>query len=165
MFCFSSANHASTNLKTFLSSRLDKFTLSTHSFVGWNLENLYKQAVSILFSLKLIFLSEKNPYFGKHLFAKQELITRARLRGQGFATVRTSLLIRVIQRVLRFFSEKLFYKSNRKRFSCVYIRWHKHSRGWENSRQLREWSLTIGEGGLVNFGGGLRFFGRPFREG
>ena len=25
-------------------------------------------------------------YFGKHLFAKQELITRARLRGQDFAT-------------------------------------------------------------------------------
>ena len=31
-------------------------------------------------------LSEKSPYFGKHLFAKQELITRARLRGQDFAT-------------------------------------------------------------------------------
>ena len=43
MFCFSSANHASKNLKKFLSSKLDKFTLFTHSFVGWNLENLYKQ--------------------------------------------------------------------------------------------------------------------------
>ena len=31
-------------------------------------------------------LSEKSPYFGKHLFAKQELITCARLRGQHFAT-------------------------------------------------------------------------------
>ena len=31
-------------------------------------------------------LSEKNPYFGKHLFAKQELITRARRRVQDFAT-------------------------------------------------------------------------------
>ena len=31
-------------------------------------------------------LSEKNPYFAKHLFAKQELITRSRLRGQDFAT-------------------------------------------------------------------------------
>ena len=36
--------------------------------------------------LKLTVLSEKNPYFAKHLFAKQELITRARLRGQDFAT-------------------------------------------------------------------------------
>ena len=50
MFCFSSANHASKNLKKFLSSKLDKFTLFTHSFVGGNLENRYKQAVSILFS-------------------------------------------------------------------------------------------------------------------
>ena len=31
-------------------------------------------------------LSEKSPYFGKHLFAKQELIARAKLRGQDFAT-------------------------------------------------------------------------------
>ena len=31
-------------------------------------------------------LSEKNQCFGKHLFAKQERSTRARIRGQGFAT-------------------------------------------------------------------------------
>ena len=43
LFCFSRANHASTNLKKFSSSKLDKFT-------------------------------------------KQELITRARLRGQDFAS-------------------------------------------------------------------------------
>ena len=55
MFCFSRANHVSTNLKKFLTSKLDKVTLFTHSFVGWNLENLYKQAVSIFFSLKLTF--------------------------------------------------------------------------------------------------------------
>ena len=41
-----------------------------------------------------------------------------------------------IQRVLRFYSGNLFYKSNRKHFSCVCIAWHKHSRGWENSQQL-----------------------------
>ena len=35
----------------------------------------------------------------------------------------------------------------------------------ERGSSLRERSLTIGGGGLVNFGGGLRFFGRPFREG
>ena len=34
MFCFSRANHASTNLKKFSSSELDKFTLFIHSFVG-----------------------------------------------------------------------------------------------------------------------------------
>ena len=42
MFCFSRSNHASTNLKKFFSWKLDKF-LFTHSLVGWNLENLYKQ--------------------------------------------------------------------------------------------------------------------------
>ena len=30
VFCFSRANHASTNLKSFSSSKLDKFTLFTH---------------------------------------------------------------------------------------------------------------------------------------
>ena len=83
MFCFSRANHVSTNLKKFLTSKLDKVTLFTHSFVGWNLENLYKQAVSIFFP-KADILSQKNP--GKHLFAKQTLITRARLRVQDFGT-------------------------------------------------------------------------------
>ena len=32
MFCFSRANHSSTNLEKFLSSKFDKFTLFTHSF-------------------------------------------------------------------------------------------------------------------------------------
>ena len=50
--------------------------------------------------------------------------------------VRISLLIIAIQRVLRFFSGKVFYKSNRKLFSWVCIAWYKHSRRWENSRQL-----------------------------
>ena len=46
MFCCSRANHASTNLKKFSSSKLDKFTLFTHSFVGWNLENRREESVS-----------------------------------------------------------------------------------------------------------------------
>ena len=49
------------------------------------MENLYKQAMLIFFA-KADFLSEKNLYFGKHLFAKQELITRATLRVQDFGT-------------------------------------------------------------------------------
>ena len=47
MFCFSLANHASKNLKMFSSSKLNKFTLFTHSFVSRNLENRYKEGVSI----------------------------------------------------------------------------------------------------------------------
>ena len=50
--------------------------------------------------------------------------------------VRISLLISDIQKVLHFFSGNLFYKSNRKRFSCVCLAWYKHSRRWDNSRQL-----------------------------
>ena len=42
--------------------------------------------MSIFFFAQADILSEKNPYFGKHLFAKQELIARAKLRGQHFAT-------------------------------------------------------------------------------
>ena len=51
--------------------------------------------------------------------------------------VRIFLLTNALnKRVLLFFLRKLFYKSNRKLFSCVCISWYKHSRGWENSRQL-----------------------------
>ena len=38
------------------------------------------------FFAKADILREKNTYFGKHLFAKQELITHARLRVQDFGT-------------------------------------------------------------------------------
>ena len=55
IFCSSPANHATTNLKKFSSAKLHKFTLFTHSLVGWNLENRYKEGASISFSLKLTF--------------------------------------------------------------------------------------------------------------
>ena len=63
------------------------------------------------------------------------------LRVQGLVDktlrlVRISLSISAIQRVLRFFSGNLFYESNRKLFPCVCTAWYKHSRRWENSRQL-----------------------------
>ena len=78
MFCFSRANHASSNLKTFLSSKLDNFTLFTHSFC-WNLENVYKQAVSIFFPLSWHFKREKS-VFSNFLQSKNWL------RVQDFAT-------------------------------------------------------------------------------
>ena len=52
-------------------------------------------------------------YFGKHLFAKQELISVQDFVDKTLRLVRISLLISAIQRVLRFFSRR-----------------------WENSRQL-----------------------------
>ena len=56
-------------------------------------------------------LSEKIPYFAKHLFCKTRWTDYAyKLRVQEFALVR----------------------SDRKLFSCVCISWYKHSRGWES---------------------------------
>ena len=69
MFCFSRANHASTNLKKFSSSKLHKFTLFTHSFVDWNLENRYKEGVSIFLRLSWHFKREKS-VFCKASFCK-----------------------------------------------------------------------------------------------
>ena len=63
MFCFSRANHASVNLKKFSSSKLDKFTLFTHSSVGWNFENRYKEGVSIFFRLGWQFKQEKSVFW------------------------------------------------------------------------------------------------------
>ena len=45
------------------------------------MENRYKEGESIFLRL-----SEKNPYFAKHLFAKQEPITRVSFHEQDFAT-------------------------------------------------------------------------------
>ena len=97
MFCFSRANHASTNLKKFSSSKLDKFTLFTHSFVGWNLENRYKESVSIFFRLSWHLKREKS------VFCK----TRTDYACKTLRLVRISLLISAIQRVLRFFLGKV----------------------------------------------------------
>ena len=67
-FCFSHANHTSMNLKRFSSSELNKFTLFTHSFVSWNLENRYK-GVSIFLRLSWHFKREKS-VFCKASFCK-----------------------------------------------------------------------------------------------
>ena len=125
---------AQINLKKFSSSKLDKFTLFTHSFVGWNLENHYKEGVSIFFAyadilsekiriLESIFLQNKNS-----LHVRDFVYKTLRL-------VRISLLIRTVTKSLRFFSGELFYKSIRKLFSCVCIAWYKHS-GYANTENL-----------------------------
>ena len=69
--------------------------------------------------------------------AKQELITRARLRVQDFATGKNFSFNQCrYKEFCVFFSRKSCYKSNGKFFFCVCIAWYKHSRGWENSQQL-----------------------------
>ena len=111
MFCFSRANHASTNLKRFSSSKLDKFTLFTYSFVGWNLENRCKEYVSIFLRLSWHFKREKSVFWKASLIiAKQELITRARLRGQDFATGKNFSFNQCHTKSLTFFLGKVFLK-------------------------------------------------------
>ena len=46
--------------KSFQVQKLDKFTLFTHSFVGWNLENRCEESVSIFFRLSWDFKREKS---------------------------------------------------------------------------------------------------------
>ena len=114
----------------------DTFTLFTHSLVGWNLENLWKHAVSIWFRLSWHF-KRKNSYFWKaSLFQKKNWL-RGKLRVQDFATGKNfSFNHCTRQRVFLFSHESYFVKAIENFFSCICIAWYKHSRGWENSRQL-----------------------------
>ena len=89
----------------FLSWKLDKFTLFTHSLVGWNLENLYKHAVPIFFRLSWHFKPEK-PFFGKHLYCKTRTdYTYIKLGVQDFATGEN--LISNLNNEFVFFLEKV----------------------------------------------------------
>ena len=120
-------NHASTNLKKFLS---------------WKTRQVYfiypfPSRLKLGKSLETCSLSEKNPYFGKHLFRKTRTDYACKFRVQDFATGKNFSFNQCSeQESFAFFSWKLCYKSNRKLFPCVCISWYKHSRGWENSRQL-----------------------------
>ena len=82
-------------------------------------------------------LSEKNPYFGKHLFCKQRLVTRTSFVYKTSRLVMISLLINALnKRVLLFSRGRYFIKAIENLFSRVCISWYKHSKGWESSRQL-----------------------------
>ena len=85
MFCFSRANQVSTNLEKFLSQNSTRllYLPIPSSAETWK---IFTNKLCRFFFAKADILSEKNPYFGKHLFAKQGLITRARLRVQDFGT-------------------------------------------------------------------------------
>ena len=85
MFRFSRGYHAGTNFKKFWSSKLHKFTLFTHFLSAETWKILTKKVCQFL-SAQADILSEKNPYFRKHLFGKRKLITRTTLFGQDFAS-------------------------------------------------------------------------------
>ena len=139
MFCFFHALITQARIwKRFWVENFDKFTLLSHFLVGWKLETLCK-TWCVNFELSWHFKRGKTRILESIFFAKQGLITRTSFVYKTSRLVRISLLISALnKRVLLFFSGKLFYKSNRKLFSCVCISWYKHSRGWENSRQLCE---------------------------
>ena len=77
--------HVNTNLKKFLVQNLTRllYLPIPSSVENWK---IFTNKVCQVFFARADILSEKNPYFGEHLFAKQELITRARLRVQDFGT-------------------------------------------------------------------------------
>ena len=96
--------------KKFLSWKIDKFTLFTQSLLGWNLDNLYKHAVLsfFFFYLSWHFKQEKFIFWKESFFAKQELITHARLCVPDFTTgIRISLLISDMTKSLAFFLGKV----------------------------------------------------------
>ena len=137
MFCFSRTNHASTNLKKVLSWKTRQVYFIYPFPRRLKLERSLETCCVNFFSLELTFKARKTRILESFFFAKQRLITRTSVAYKTSRLVRISLLINALnKRILLFFTGKLFYKSNRKLFSCVCISWYKHSRGWENSRQL-----------------------------
>ena len=75
---------------------------------------------------------EKNPYFGKHLFAKQKLITRARLRVQDFTTGKNFSFNHCHNKELCVFSQESYFIKAMENFfqdcTCSY--------------KTRQWLLT-----------------------
>ena len=121
-FAFRALITQARNLKKFSNSKLDKFTLFAHSFVRWNVENRCKEGVSIFFWLKLTFQATKVRILENIFLQNKNWLRVQDFVDKTLRLVRSSLLI--------------FYKSNRKLFSCVFIAWYKHSKRWENSRRL-----------------------------
>ena len=133
--CFASRAHASTNLKKLLSWVFFIYPFPTRLKLG----KIFKTCcVYFVFRLSWHFKWEKSVFLKASFFKKkQELIMRTRLRVQDFATGENFSFNQCHNKEFCvFFSQKLSYKSNRKLFFCIWIAWYKHSRGWENSRQL-----------------------------
>ena len=76
-------------LKKFSSSKLDKFTLFTHSFVGWNMENRYKEGESIFLRLSWHFKREKS-VFCKASFCKTRIDYACKTSWTRFCDIHTN---------------------------------------------------------------------------
>ena len=116
--------------KRFFSSKLNKFTLFNHSFVSWNLENLYKQALSIFFCLSWRFKWKKS-VFWKASFCKTrtDLIRIQEFVYKTLQLGRISLLISAIMKNFVFFLRKVI----------LFL----HLRSCENSRRLQQCMQTL----------------------
>ena len=122
LFGFPRANHASTNLKKVLSLKTRQvyfiYPFPSRLKLGKSLET----SCVNFFSLELTFSARKTRILESIFFAKQRLTTRTSFVCKTSRLVRISLLINGLNKsVLLFFLGKLFYKSDRKLFSCVCI--------------------------------------------
>ena len=123
MFCFSHANHASTNLKK-VSSWKNRQVYFIYQFPRrLKLEKSLETCCVNFFFAWADILSEKNPYFGKHLFCKTKTDYAYKVSVQDFATGKNFSFNHCSkQESFAFFSGKLFYKSKRKLFFlCLHI--------------------------------------------
>ena len=101
-------DYASTNLKKFWVENLTHLLYQfTHSFVGWNLENHRKHAVSIFFCLRWHFKWEKPILLESNFISKQELITHTSFVYKTLQLVRISLLNTTLNKELCFFLRKV----------------------------------------------------------
>ena len=139
-FCFLRVNLTSTNLKRFwVESATSLLYLPIPSLVEtWKI--ITKHAVSILFLVNWHFKQEKSVFWKASFFVKKRTDKmHARLRAQDFMTDKNFSFNQCHNKEFQFafvLRIKLIYKSNRKLFSCICIAWYRHSRCWENSRQL-----------------------------
>ena len=145
LFCCTLANHASTNLKKFLSWKLEKllYLRISSSAETWK---VFTNMLSQFFPLKLTFEGKKFRILESIFFAKQELITRTKLLAQHFGTGKKFSFNQWGNKEICFFHwESYFVKAIENPFYRVCIAWsYKHSRGWENYRQLQTLNLVSG---------------------
>ena len=128
MFCFSRANHTAWISKSSQVQNLTSLLYLPIPSLAETWKIVTRKVCRFFFSPKLTVKARK-----VRILESIFLQNKNWLRVQDFVDkilrlVRISLLISAIQRVLRFFSGNLFYKSNRKLFSCVCIAWYQHSR-------------------------------------
>ena len=109
LFGFSRANHASTKFEKVFEFKTRQVYFIYPFLRRLKLGKSLQRRCVHFSSLKLTVLSEKNPYFAKHLFAKQELITRARLRGQDFATGKNFSFNQCLTKSFAFFSRESYF--------------------------------------------------------